>query len=52
MTEEVLKLIKEKNLQKKKNYRVYSITQNKITKKCREAKDIWMKEINERFKRT
>lgn len=50
MSKDILKLIKERNSQRKKDYRIYKIpNKNGITEKCREAKEILMKKIKERI---
>lgn len=46
ITQQLLDLIKERNNYKKKgNYQQYQKTRNYIATKCREAKEIWMKDI-------
>lgn len=52
MTEEIIKIIKERNLQKKKDYRVQKIIQSKITKNCKDTKYIGRIEISVECKRT
>jgi len=45
ITSEIMELIKQRNKFRKTDETMYRITKNRITQKCREAKEKWMKGI-------